>query len=110
MTDFPLLGDAPRMRIGDAWVAADETREVLNPADESVVARVPEGGERHVEQALEAARGAQRAWARRSGVERGALLRAVVAAIREHADELARLVVAEQGKTIVEARVEVEQG
>src|SRR5688500_12601480 len=95
------------MRIGGSWVGADEGRPVINPADESVIAEVPEGDAGHIERALEAARTAQKAWARKSGVERGAVLRAVADGIRARGEELARLVVAEQGKTITEARGEV---
>ena len=95
------------MRIGGSWVMSDETRPVINPADESTLAEAPEGDASHVERALEAARDAQKAWARRSGPERGAVLRAVADAIRARAEDLARLVVAEQGKTITEARGEI---
>jgi lactaldehyde dehydrogenase/glycolaldehyde dehydrogenase len=102
-----ILGREPAMRIGGSWVGADEGRPVINPADESVIAEVPEGDAGHVERALEAARTAQKAWARKSGVERGAVLRAVADGIRARGEELARLVVAEQGKTITEARGEV---
>jgi len=98
------------MRVGGDWVAADATRPVVNPADETVIAEVPEAGPEHVDRAMQAARAAQRDWARRSGVERGALLRAVAQALRERTEELAALVVAEEGKTIAEARVEVGQG
>ncbi len=96
------------MYIGGSWVSADEKRPVINPADESTVTEVPEAGAKHAEMALEAARNAQRAWARRSGVERGAALRAVAGGIRGRQEDLARLVVSEQGKTITEARGEVE--
>jgi lactaldehyde dehydrogenase / glycolaldehyde dehydrogenase len=102
-----VLGREPAMYIGGSWVAEEETRPVINPADESVIAAVPEGGSEHAEQALEAARSAQFEWSRRSGPERGAVLRAVAAGIRARREELARLVVAEQGKTITEARGEV---
>ena len=95
------------MYVGGTWVTADEKRPVINPADESTVAEAPEAGAEHAEMALEAARNAQRAWARRSGVERGAALRAVANGIRARTEDLARLVVAEQGKTITEARGEV---
>jgi lactaldehyde dehydrogenase/glycolaldehyde dehydrogenase len=95
------------MLIGDSWVTAEDSRPVINPADESTIAEVPEADANHVELALEAARTAQRAWARKTGPERGAVLRAVAEAIRERKEELARLVVAEQGKTITEARGEV---
>jgi lactaldehyde dehydrogenase/glycolaldehyde dehydrogenase len=96
------------MYIGGSWVAAEETRPVINPADESVVAEAPEGGAEHAERALEAARQAQKAWGRRSGPERGAVLKAIASGIRDRGEELARLVVAEQGKTITEARGEIE--
>jgi lactaldehyde dehydrogenase / glycolaldehyde dehydrogenase len=95
------------MYIGGSWATASETRPVINPADESVIADVPEADEGHAGQALEAARRAQREWARKSGVERGAVLKAVADVIRNRREELARLVVAEQGKTITEARGEV---
>jgi lactaldehyde dehydrogenase / glycolaldehyde dehydrogenase len=95
------------MYIGGSWVTASETRPVINPADESVIAAVPEADEGHAGQALEAARMAQKAWARKTGVERGAVLRAVADGIRTRGEEIARLVVAEQGKTITEARGEV---
>jgi lactaldehyde dehydrogenase/glycolaldehyde dehydrogenase len=95
------------MLIGDSWVTAENSRPVINPADESTIAEVPEADASHVEKALEAARTAQRAWARKTGPERGAVLRAVAEGIRARREELARLVVAEQGKTITEARGEV---
>ena len=95
------------MYIGGSWVTANETRPVINPADESVIATVPEADEGYAEQALEAARIAQKDWSRRSGPERGAVLRAVAVGIRARQEELARLVVAEQGKTITEARGEI---
>jgi lactaldehyde dehydrogenase / glycolaldehyde dehydrogenase len=95
------------MYIGGQWVAASDTRPVLNPATEEVIAEAPEGDVSHVEQALEAARDAQAAWAKRSYVERAAVVSDVVRLIRERSEELARLVVAEQGKTITEARGEI---
>ncbi len=102
-----LLGREPAMYIGGYWLTANETRPVINPADESTIAAVPEGDANHVQQALEAAKEAQRGWGRRSGVERGAALRAIADGIRARHEELARLVVSEQGKTITEARGEI---
>lgn len=103
-----ILGREPAMYVGGSWMTADETRPVINPADESVLAEVPEADDAHVETALEAARRAQREWGRKSGVERGAVLRAIAGGIRERKEDLARLVVAEQGKTITEARGEID--
>ena len=101
------LGRQPAMYIDGSWVTADETRPVVNPANESVVAEVPEAGADHAGRALEAAQRAQREWGRRSGPERGAVLRKIAEGIRARREEIAQLVVAEQGKTITEARGEV---
>lgn len=102
-----LLGDRPAMAIGGARVAAAGTRPVENPATGEEFAEVPEAGADHVDQALRAARDAQRAWAGRSLPDRADVLAAVMREIAAHAEELARIVVAEQGKTITEARGEI---
>jgi lactaldehyde dehydrogenase/glycolaldehyde dehydrogenase len=102
-----ILGREPAMYIAGSWVTTDETRSVTNPADESVITEVPEAEANHAGQALEAAQRAQRDWGRKSGVERGATLRTIAERIRARREELAQLVVAEQGKTITEARGEV---
>lgn len=106
MTD--LLPDTPGVFIGGRWVDVASTRSVLDPADESVVSEVAEAEVAHADRAVDVAREAQPDWARRTGVERGAVLRSVAARIRDHAGELATLVVREQGKTITEARGEIE--
>jgi lactaldehyde dehydrogenase/glycolaldehyde dehydrogenase len=97
----------PAAFVGGRWVPAPETRTVLNPATEKVITEVAECGPDDAERALHEARRAQRSWSRRTAVERGAVLRAVAAGIRAHEEELARTVVAEQGKTITEARGEI---
>src|SRR4051794_18141062 len=97
------------MRIGAEWRDASDgrTRPVLNPANGEPFAEVPEGTRGDARAALEAAQAAQPAWAARTGVERAAILGRIVALIREDAERLARLVVREQGKPLVEARGEI---
>jgi lactaldehyde dehydrogenase / glycolaldehyde dehydrogenase len=107
MDVLSVLGREPAMYIGGSWVTAEENRPVINPADESTVAEVPEADGGHAKQALEAAQQAQRDWGRLAGPERGTVLRAVAEGIRARKEEIAQLVVAEQGKTITEARGEV---
>jgi lactaldehyde dehydrogenase / glycolaldehyde dehydrogenase len=102
-----LLGPEPAMWIGGRRVTADRTRPVDNPATGEVFAHVPEATTEHVDQAVRAAQAAQRAWRRRSHPQRAEVLEAVMGQIDAHAEELARIVVAEQGKTITEARGEV---
>lgn len=105
--NFPLLPGKPAIFVAGQWISASGTRPVLNPATAEVVTEVAEAGPEEGEDALLAAHRAQRSWARRSSVERGAVLRAVADAIRENREELARIVVTEQGKTIGEARGEI---
>jgi lactaldehyde dehydrogenase / glycolaldehyde dehydrogenase len=102
-----LLGPEPAMLIGGRRVTAAETRPVENPATGEPLAAVPEATADHVAEALAAAADAQRAWARTSHPQRAEALAAVMAEIDAHAEELARIVVAEQGKPVSEARGEI---
>jgi lactaldehyde dehydrogenase/glycolaldehyde dehydrogenase len=102
-----LLGPEPAMLIGGRRVTAAETRPVENPATGEPLAAVPEATADHVAEALAAAADAQRAWARTSHPQRAEALAAIMAAIDAHAEELARIVVAEQGKPVSEARGEI---
>lgn len=96
------------MRIGAEWVTTEATKTVDNPATGEVLTEVPEGDGEHIEKALEQAKAAQKEWARLSYVERAAVLEEVVRQVDAHAEELAQIIVAEQGKTIREARGEIE--
>jgi len=102
-----LLGPEPAMLIGGRRVTTAETRPVENPATGEPLAAGPEATADHVAEALAAAAAAQRAWARASHPQRAEVLAAVMAEIDRHAEELARIVVAEQGKPITEARGEI---
>jgi lactaldehyde dehydrogenase/glycolaldehyde dehydrogenase len=103
-----LLGPEPALHIGGRRVTGGDTRPVENPATGEAFAAVPEAGDGQVQEALEAAAAAQRAWARTSHPRRAEVLAAVMAEIDRHAEELARIVVAEQGKPIAEARGEID--
>jgi lactaldehyde dehydrogenase/glycolaldehyde dehydrogenase len=103
-----LLGPEPAMLVGGRRVTAAETRPVENPATGEQLAQVPEASADHVAEALASAAAAQRAWARTSHPQRAGALAAVMAELDGHAEELARIVVAEQGKPIGEARGEIE--
>lgn len=96
------------MFISGQWTAAArDGHEVENPADGTTIATTPAGDGDTAAVALDAARQAQVAWARRPAVERGQAVHALADAVREHADLLARVVVAEQGKPIGQAQGEV---
>ncbi len=102
----PLL--RAQMFIDGRWTApAEDGHSVENPANGQMIATTAAGDESTAGFALEAARRAQRLWARRPAVERGGAVYALADAVRDHADLLARIVVAEQGKPLGQARGEV---
>ena len=95
--DFTRIGDtptAPGMFIGGVWQerAGGSAIEVENPANESVVATIPDGTADHAEQALSEAKAAQSAWAARPAIERGNCVSALANEIATHKQQLARLV------------------
>jgi succinate-semialdehyde dehydrogenase/glutarate-semialdehyde dehydrogenase len=91
------------------WVDAEsgETFPVVNPATGETIASVPRMGAAETRRALEAAERALPAWRARTAKERARLLRRLADLMGEHAEELASLLVLEQGKPLAEARAEL---
>ena len=75
------------------------TFDVLNPADESIVARCPQATPELVDAAVASARRALPLWSAVPDAERAANLMAIAALIERHHPELSELVTREQGKT-----------
>ncbi len=102
--------DRYRHFINGQWVASTgkDFIEVENPATEEIIAQVPNGTADDAERALEAARAAQPGWEALPPIERGTFLRRLAQLILENRERLARLVVAEQGKPLAEARGEID--
>ena len=108
MTDFSHLVREANL-IGGAWVGADSGAmiDVTNPATGAVVARVPNAGAAETRRAIDAAHAAFPAYAALPLNERVAMLRRLHQAIMDHHEPLARMMTAEQGKPLTEARAEV---
>lgn len=86
-----------------------ETVEVRNPANiEEVVGEIPALTTEEVNYAIESAYKAFSAWSKTSPLKRAELLKKASKIVREKKEEIARLLTLEQGKTIKEAREEVE--
>ena len=73
------------------WQGGDTRIEVLNPATEEVLATVPDATAAQCEEALQAAKTAQKAWGRLTGVERGAVLRKWADLVDAKAEQFAKL-------------------
>ena len=80
---------------------------ITNPGTGEHVADVPAAGPEEVDAAVRRAHEAQPAWARLSYTDRGRILHACAEAFEAHVDELTPILVAEQGKTIREAKLEL---
>jgi lactaldehyde dehydrogenase/glycolaldehyde dehydrogenase len=86
---------------GDAWI------DVVNPATEAVISRIPDGQAEDVRKAIDAAERAQPEWEALPAIERASWLRKISAGIRERASEISALIVEEGGKIQQLAEVEV---
>jgi len=93
--------------IDGRWVTSPNILRVTNPADGSLVGTVPNLGEAETTQAVEAAHRAQAAWANELGRTRGAILNRWADLMRADIETLARIMTAEQGKPLAEAKGEV---
>ena len=81
--------------------------DVLNPSTEEVISRQPEGTVEEVDEALDAAKAAQKSWAKTPAIERAAYLNKMADGIRKRQDEFVDIIMREQGKTRNWATVEV---
>ncbi len=98
-----------RNYIGGAFTDAPEREylDVTNPADGSVISRVPLSGAAEVDQAADAARKAQPGWAAMPIKERVQVFFRYKALLEKNIDSLAALVSEENGKIRSEAEAEV---
>jgi lactaldehyde dehydrogenase/glycolaldehyde dehydrogenase len=87
---------------------SNEWIEVENPYTGEITAKAPKSGSADGDEALEAAKKAQPAWAAKSSVERAAYLKQFAALIRGKRTELARILASEQAKVLPLAQVEID--
>ena len=100
-----------RHHIAGAWVANTESGArlpVLNPADDSLVAEVADGGAPEALAALDAAQAAFPSWRHTPAKVRAARLRRWHDLIQANAQDLGRLISLEQGKPLAEGLGEVQ--
>jgi malonate-semialdehyde dehydrogenase (acetylating)/methylmalonate-semialdehyde dehydrogenase len=90
--------------------ATTEWTEVINPATQEVLARVPATTPEEIEAAVNAAKKAFKGWRKTSIGARARIFLRYQQLIREHMSELAAILTAEQGKTIPDAEGDVFRG
>ncbi|MGE0740116.1 MAG: NAD-dependent succinate-semialdehyde dehydrogenase [Hyphomonadaceae bacterium] len=96
--------------IDGTWRGGAARFEVYNPANQEVIANVPDFGAVETEEAINAAHRAFPAWAAKSAKERAALMRAWYDLMMADIDRLARLISLEGGKPVAEAKGEAAYG
>ncbi|MBH0065332.1 MULTISPECIES: CoA-acylating methylmalonate-semialdehyde dehydrogenase [Psychrobacter] len=84
--------------------------DITDPATQEVIAKVPQTTDDEINQAVAAAQTAFQTWRKTPITTRARIFLKYQALIREHMDELAGILTAEQGKTIADARGDVFRG
>ena len=95
--------------IDGQWLNSDGRvgEDVINPATEKSLARLPHATTADLERALEAAKKGFAVWRATSAHERAKILRKAADLMRERYDAISKILVQEQGKAYAEARAEV---
>ncbi|MFP4894005.1 CoA-acylating methylmalonate-semialdehyde dehydrogenase [Paraburkholderia sp. EG304] len=101
-----------KLLINGEWIESSTTqwRDVVNPATQEVLARVPFSTAEEVDAAIRAAQAAFETW---KSTPIGARMRIMLkfqALVREHMPRVAKILTAEQGKTLPDAEGDVFRG
>ncbi len=112
LTDAGLTLAAGSLLVDGAWTAGESglVDDVVNPSDQSVVAKVDRAGPGDVDRAVRAARSAfdTGPWPATPARERGALLARVADLLVRDKEQVARTETLDTGKTLVESRLDVD--
>ena len=113
-TPLAALEDASLLKtqalVNGEWVSGKSTFAVTDPATGAHLADVANLGEPETEAAIAAANNAWVGWRAKTAKERAAILLRWQQLLVKHADDLARIMTAEQGKPLAEAKGEVVYG
>jgi succinate-semialdehyde dehydrogenase / glutarate-semialdehyde dehydrogenase len=113
---LPQLQDPALFRsqcyLDGAWIDADigKRADVDNPADGTIIGSVPHMGVAETKRAIEAANAALPAWRALTAKARAVFLRKWFNLMVEHQEDLAKILTAEQGKPLAEAKGEILYG
>ncbi|MCJ1960971.1 NAD-dependent succinate-semialdehyde dehydrogenase [Novosphingobium mangrovi (ex Hu et al. 2023)] len=105
MSEYPelyLMIDGERLSGADRM-----THDVLNPATGETIGKLPLATSADLDRALDAAARGFATWRKSTPQERANVLNGAARLMRERMEDIARIAVLEQGKTLAEARIEV---
>jgi succinate-semialdehyde dehydrogenase/glutarate-semialdehyde dehydrogenase len=97
------------LHIDGAWVPARDGRtlDVINPATEEVIGKLARAGRDDLDMTLGAAAKGFAVWREISAFERSKVMRRAAELVRERLEDIAVLMTQEQGKPLVESRLEI---
>ena len=96
--------------IAGRWTGSPKKIDVTNPANGQVIGTIPALGRAEAADAIKSAEAAQKQWAATPAKQRGQILRRWYELMMENQDDLGRIMTAEQGKPLPEAKGEVAYG
>src|SRR5699024_1743296 len=96
--------------INGEWIEPKEVSDVINPATGETIVQVPLSTKDDVDQAVKAAKKAQKEWALEPAPMRAEILYEVGRIMKERKEHLSELLTMENGKVLEEARGEVKEG
>jgi len=101
-----------KLLIGGEWVESRTTewRDVVNPATQEVLARVPFATTDEVDAAVAAAKAAFKTWRDTPIGTRARIMLKYQTLLREHTKRIAQILTAEQGKTLPDAEGDIFRG
>src|ERR1044071_9120827 len=94
--------------IDGVWKSGEgrDSHDVINPVDAQPIAALPYATKADLDEALAASERAWPGWREMDVEKRGAILHKTAALLRERADQIAATMTQEQGKPLLEARLE----
>ncbi|EXJ12573.1 aldehyde dehydrogenase family protein [Nitrincola nitratireducens] len=92
---------------GMPLIGTGEPFSVINPATEDIICQCNMASTEQLDQAVAAAKRAYSTWRQTPDAERKRLLHEIADHLEQHADELASIIVQEQGKPLALAQIEV---
>ena len=95
---------------GSVAPSTNEYLDIINPANANIIGKVGLSGKCDVDTAVQAANAAFPSWSSRTIKQRASIMMKFHALVQEHSQQLAELIVQENGKNITEALADVAKG
>jgi acyl-CoA reductase-like NAD-dependent aldehyde dehydrogenase len=99
--NYPLL-------LNGELITTEQSINVINPANEEVVATCSKASEKELNLAVKSAKKSQEFWAKTEIGEKQEVLHKIAEVIKANSQEIARIITLEQGKTFIDAQGEVQ--